>query len=387
LRRHSKVVFAVATFAGLLVAARAANAAPMDPTPDRFWADNPKLSGMGVNCQQIAANPNLVLQPPFPAGATPNMYPCQPNNVAWANMMSELGWAIAPSAFHPARTTGFGGFALTFEATFASINNDATDSTGTQYWHTGTRGDVNPNNQAFSGVNRYPDSILQIYTLKARKGLPFGFEVAGALGYVANTTLWLGGADVHWSLLEGFRTGLLGFLPDLAVGGGVRTVGGSPDFFLTVVGFDGQVSKPIALADSATLTPYVGAQYLIIYADSTVVNLTPGVDPMAQCGYLGNNVPGNPHAPTGGPFTGSSLCQNTLQNGLTANGDFNNMSTFQKIRMHRWRGLAGLAYQYEILYLAGQFATDLEDPNAENGYLGVNGNRQWALSFEAGVYF
>jgi hypothetical protein len=387
LRRHSKVVFAVATFAGLLVAARPASAAPMDPTPDRFWMDNPSLAGTGANCQQVAQNPNIVLGPSFPANSTPNKFPCLPNNVSWANMMSELGWAIAPSAFHPARTNGFGGFTLTLEATFASINADATDSTGTQYWHTGTRGDVNPNTNAFSGINKYPDSILQIYTVKARKGLPFGFEVAGALGYVANTSLWLGGADVHWSLLEGFRTGLLGYLPDLAVGGGVRTVGGSPDFFLTVVGIDGQISKPIALADSSILTPYVGAQYLIIFADSTVVNLTPGVDPMQQCGYLGNNVPGNPHAPTSGPFTGSSLCQNTLTNGLTANGDFNNMTTFQKFRAHRWRGLGGVSYQYELLYVAGQFAYDLEDPSAENAYLGINGNRQWALSFEAGVSF
>jgi hypothetical protein len=396
LRRHRKVVVAVASFAAMLVAGREALAAPMDPAPERLYLNNPNLPA-GVNCQQVASNPGMVLnQDPskgavFPAGATPNQYACLPNNAAWANMMSELGYAIAPTAFHPARTTGFGGFALSLEATFVNINADQAvknaDGSSTQYWHAGTRGDVNPNTNAFSGVNKYPDSILQIYTLKARKGLPFGFEIAGALGYVANTSLWIGGADVHWSVLEGFRTGILGYLPDIAVGGGVRTVGGAPSFFLTTVGIDGQVSKPFTLADSSVLTPYVGAQRIIIFADSTVVNLTPGVDPLANCGYQGNNVPGNPHAPANQPYTGGAICANTLQNGLSNNGDFNNLTTFNKARIHRWKGLAGLTYKYEILYLAGQFGMDLEDPSAENANLGIVGGRQWSLSFEAGVSF
>jgi hypothetical protein len=364
----------------------------MDPVPDRLWLDNPLLAGTGYTCQDVARNPNVVLGGKFPAGATPNQFPCLPNNVAWANLMSELGYAIAPPAFHPARTTGFGGFALSLEATFAHINADARDSTGTQYWHTGTRGDVNPNTNAFSSFNRFPDSILQIYTLKARKGLPFGLEIAGALGYIANTSLWLGGGDIHWAVLEGYRTGVLGYLPDVAIGGGVRTVGGSPTFFLTTVGIDGQVSKPIALADSAVVTPYLGVQRLIIFADSTVVNLTPGVDPLQQCGYQGPNVPSNPNVPMGpngplNPATGGALCQNKLANGATNNGDFNNLVTFEKARIHRWRGIAGVTYKYEILYLAGQLATDIEDPSTENANLGISGSRQWTLSFEAGVSF
>lgn len=379
MRRLWKAVFAVASFAAMSAVGRVAHAAPMDPAPDRFWLNNPNAP-TGINCQQIAQNPNIVLSPPFPSGATPNQYSCLPNNVAWANMMSELGMALAPTAFHPARTTGFGGFALSLEATFTSINADASvtnkDGSTTQYWHVGTRGDVNPNTNAFSGVNKYPDSLLQVYTLKARKGLPFGFEVAGALGYVANTSLWVGGADIHWSLLEGFRTGILGYLPDLAIGGGVRTVGGSPDFFLTVVGIDAQVSKPLTLADSSVLTPYVGAQRVIIFADSTVVNLTPTVDPLQQCGFQGNN-----------PSTGEANCGNKLGNGLSNNGDFNNLTTFQKARIHRWRGLAGLTYKYEVLYLAGQFAMDVTDPGAENQNLGITGAKQWTMSFEAGVSF
>jgi len=310
---------------------------------------------------------------------------CVPNNVAWANMMSELGMAIAPTAFHAARTTGLGGFALSLETSFTHINADATAG-GVQYWHKGTEGPVDPNSHAFSIENTTPDSILGVYSLKARKGLAYGFEIAGDLGYLANTSLWVGGADLRWAILEGYRTGALGYLPDVSIGAGVRTIGGSPKFFLTTVGLDAQVSKPFAVADSAVLTPYLGVQRVIIFADSSVVDLTPTTDPLNQCGYLGPNLPGNKNAPgnlgSGQlPNDGTPVCK-------TGNvSDFNNDTTFRKARIHRWRGMLGLNYRFEILYLAAQFAIDMTDPGAENGVIGVNGSRQWTTSLEAGVSF
>lgn len=398
MRTLEKVALAVlASTACVAAAARPAWAAPMDPTPDRLYLDNPGLAGSGMTCQDVASNPNAVLSNPKLKGHLPNEFPCLPNNVAWANMMFELGHAIAPSAFHPARTTGFGGFALSLEASYAHINADATDSTGTQYWHTGTQGTPQPNG-SFSTTNSNPDSILQIYTLKARKGLPFGFEIAGALGLVANTTMWVGGADLHWAILEGYRTGILGYLPDIAIGGGVRTLSGQQEFYLTTVGIDAELSKPIALADSAVLTPYIGAQRLMIYANSSIVNLTPSVDPLQQCGYEGTNVQGNPAATP--PYDGSPVCKNKLSNGAANNSDFNNQSVFQKQTFQTWRGIVGLTYRYELLYLAGQFALDMEDPSAENSNLtggpmqngspstfNLTGSRQWTLSLEAGVFF
>ena len=393
--RQTKVALALASFVAILAAGGSAFASGMDPTPERLYLEPSGLPS-GVSCQQVAANPGIALSAPFPAGSSPNNFPCLPNNIAWANMMSELGMAIAPPAFHPARTTGLGGFALTFQASYTHINANAVDSTGTQYWHQGTQGAVDPNTHQFSIVNNNPDSILQVYTLNARKGLAYGFEITGSLGYVSNTSLWVGGADVHWSILEGFRTGLFGYLPDIAVGGGVRTLGGSPKFFLTTVGIDGQISKPFTLSDSAVLTPYIGVQRVLIYADSTVVNLAPGVDPVAQCGEEGTNVPGNPNVPVGGAggvYDGQPVCKNKLSNGASNNSAFNDLTTFNKARIKRWRGIVGLDYRFEILYLAAQFATDVTDPNAENAqYVGSSGSdgwnaKQWTLSLEAGVFF
>jgi hypothetical protein len=392
LRTHPKVVFFVAFLAALVSAPPCALGAPMDPTPERLFLQPPNIPA-GTDCQSIAADPQAFVTK---TGQIPNSFPCVPNNFGWANMMTELGFAIAPTAFHPARTTGFGGFALSLEASFAHINADATDSNGHQYWHEGTQGAVDPSTKNFSIQDNRPDSVLQIYTLKARKGLGMGFEVTGALGYVANTSLWVGGADVHWALLEGYRTGLLGYLPDVAIGGGVRTLSGSSKFFLTTAAIDAQVSKPIPLADSAVLTPYLGVQRLYIFADSTVVSLTPTVDPFVQCGYQGTNVPGNPYAnPTNDRshvFNGAPVCSHklTTPGGGTVdnNGDFNNLVTFNKVRVQRWRGIAGVTYRYEVLYLAGQFATDLEDPGDENNSsAGISGSKQWTVSVEAGVFF
>jgi hypothetical protein len=352
LPRNPKVAVATTSLGIVLAMARPAMAGNMDITPERL--------------------------------ATCSMSTCTPNNVAWANLMSELGMAIAPTAFHSARTTGFGGFALSLEASYTHVNADASAG-GLQYWHLGTAGPVDPNTHAFSVRNDNPDSLLGVYSLKARKGLPYGFEIAGDLGLLAGTSLWVGGADVRWAILEGYRTGLLGYFPDIAIGAGVRTLGGSPKFFLTTVGLDAQISKPIPIDDSAVLTPYVGAQRVLIFADSSVVDLTPGVDPL-NCGYLGPNVPGNKNA-TPGNLAGMQQLNDGMPLCKGSNSDFDNDTTFARARIQRWRWMAGLNYRFEVLYLAAQFAMDLTNPSAENGVIGVDGSKQWTTSFEAGVSF
>jgi hypothetical protein len=177
--------------------------------------------------------------------------------------------------------------------------------------------------------------------------------------------------------MEGFRTGPLGVLPDISIGSGVRTLMGTSKFHLTTVGIDAQVSKPIPVADSAQLTPYIGYQRLLIYGDSVIVDSTPNVDALNQCGYAGND-----------PQTGAPICKNKLQtpNGpVDNNGDFNNNITFERVRVQRHKGIAGINYRYEVLYLAGQFAIDLTPPSDENP--GLSDTRQWTMSFEAGVFF
>ncbi len=370
LRRTTISVLAVLTAS---VVATEARAGGMDPTPERLVLQPANLPP-GASCQSIAANPAGAVN----AGLRPQDYLCRPNNAAFKNMLGDLGFAIAPSASYPARTTGIGGFQVSIEASYTRINSsrsvDNPDGSQTRFWQLGTRGAQDSNTKQFSIVNNEPDSLLQIYSIKARKGLPLGFEIAGSFGTIANTGLWVGGGDLRWSLLEGFRTGALGLLPDISVGGGVRTVTGSSRFYLTTVGVDVKASKHIALADSAQIIPSIGYQRLLIFGDSNVMDSTPNVDALAQCGYDG------PDPQTGGP-----RCRNKLPNGADANTDFGNTFTYERLRAHRNRGMLGLAYRYEIIWLGSQFAFDINDPKDENPDL--VGSRQWTLSFEGGVAF
>src|SRR5262249_5433549 len=150
-----------------------------------------------------------------------------------------------------------------------TIDNNA------EYWHLGTQGKKDPTSKNYSTENRSPDSLLQVYMLKFRKGFPFGLELTGGLGYMANSNLVLGGADVRMSLLEGLRTGWPAIFPDVAVGGSVRTITGTPELQMTIAGFDTSVSKPLPIGGSVVLTPYIGYQWIRIFGDSGLIDMTP----------------------------------------------------------------------------------------------------------------
>lgn len=344
----------------------------MDLTTERLVEPSAPLPA-GQTCQSVAANPEVALA----AGLRPAGLACRPNNVAFANLVSELGFAIAPTSFYPARSTGLAGFQVSFEASYTNIAADRSvpSSAGDQrYWHLGTRGAQSEATNQRAVTNTSPDGLLQIYALKARKGLPLGFELAGSLGTIANTGMWVYGGDLRWSMLEGFRTGPLGYVPDVSVGGGVRTLTGSSRLHLTTVGIDVRASKSIVVADAAELIPQVGFQRLIIFGDSNVVDATPQVDAVAQCGQTGND-----------PTTGAPTCRNKLSDGSDANADFANNITFDSARIHRSRLLFALNYRYEIVWLGSQLAFDITDPKDENPQ--VVGPRQWTLSLEGGVRF
>lgn len=292
-------------------------------------------------------------------------------------MISELGFAIAPTSFYPARTTGIGGFQVSIEASYTNVSADRSvpspDGGSMRYWHSGTRGARDPRTRRFSGENASPDSLLQVYAIKARKGLPLGFEIAGSFGFVTNTTLLVGGGDARWSMLEGFRTGMLGYLPDISVGGGIRALTGTSRFQLVTMGIDVRASKPIPIQDSSQIIPSIGFQRLFIFGDSNVVDATPNVDAAAQCGVSIDET------------TGAQTCRNQLPNGADANTDFSNHWGFDDVRVHRNRGLVALNYRYEIVWLGSQIAVDIHEPVNENPQL--VGRRQWTLSVEGGVHF
>lgn len=359
-----------------LAAPAAAVAEPMDPALERLVVD--------PSCR----NADGSFPPPGHDGASW----CAPDDVAFKKLVNQLGFAFAPSAMHSARTTGFGGIQITLEAAYTKISD------GEAYWKDGTRGSVDPSTRLSAAQNDSPDSLLQLYSIKLRKGFGFGLEVAGSVGFMPNTTLLGGGADVRLSLLEGFRTGVLGIFPDVAVGGGVRTITGSAQLQLTIASIDAQVSKPLVLQDTGVLTPWIGYQHLWIFGDSGLVDLTPATDAQGYCGYAGSNVPGNPDpakvvVPPGETeavpyYDGQPICTS----GPNGHLDFNNNAVFDPARLERHRLLVGFNYRYEIVLAGAQLATDLVAPadaqSSDEDAEDLEGeDRQWSLIFQLGAAF
>jgi hypothetical protein len=354
------------------VAASVAAAEPMDPALERLVTDARCRTDAG----EWVDDPTTLAQLTQDTGRAW----CSPDHKAFKQLINQFGFALAPTAMHSARTTGFGGFHLSFEADYTKIDS------GADYWKRGTQGKIDPNTKKASIKNKSPSDILSLYSLKIRKSFGFGLEVTGQVGFMPNTSIVSGGADVRLSLLEGFRSGLPGILPDLAVGGGVRTITGTPQFQLTVAGLDAQISKPLPIADSSVITPYFGYQYLWIFGDSGLVDLTPATDAVGYCNYGGANLPGNADPTKPGLYDGQPIC---------AGGsplDFNNNVVFKKVRLERQRLLLGLNYRYEMVMVGGQFITDIVDPadaqNSDGDKEDLDGTpRQWTIALEVGAMF
>jgi hypothetical protein len=244
----------------------------------------------------------------------------------------------------------------------------------------------------FSTSDSSPATVLQLYSINVRKGLPFGFELAANLGYLAQSNIYTLGGDVRWSVFEGFRRGIPAFFPELAAVGAVRTItGASNEFQLTVVAVSGEVSKPFPIQGAVILTPMVGYQYLRIFGDSGQIDLTPNTDALNLCGYSGSNTPGTPGAPGGNTnpptYNGQPICAH----GTSA--DFNNTVTFDPVRLNRHRILAGVGLRYQMIKFSGEFIYDLVSPadanpvakNATNPFQGLP--NQMTLAIDLGVAF
>jgi hypothetical protein len=316
---------------------------------------------------------------------------CTTDDTAFARLIAQYGQAIAPTAMHSARTTGYGGFELAIEAAYTGIDGNA------DYWRRGTQGAIDPSSNQFSVQNAGPSSVLQAYSIKIRKGFPFGLELTGNVGFLAQTNLVFGGADVRISVLEGFRRGIPAIFPEIAAGGSVRTVSGTEEFQLTVVGVDAQISKPIPLAGTIVLTPYVGYQWLRIFGDSGLIDLTPNTDAVDLCGYRGNNTPATPARDRNGnplPPDGSPVCTGT-------SADFNNTVVFNPVRLTRHRIVGGLQFRFQMVKFGAQFSYDLvapQDANTGPDYTVTNAQgeqenlfegvgRQLTMSFDLGAVF
>lgn len=312
---------------------------------------------------------------------------CAPDNKAFARLVNEWGFALAPSSTYSARTTGFGGFNVGLEATYTGIHDSES------YWQDGTQGERDASTGAAPSTGD-PPSVISTYGLNIRKNFGLGVEALANVGFVPGSSIINGGADVRLSLLEGFRKGVGGVFPDVAVGTGIRTISGTDQLQLTTVALDARISKPFVIADAASITPLVGYQYVWIFGRSGLIDLTPGTDPINYCGQSGTEIP-RTNPDTTSPFDGQAVCKGG------SSLDFNNNVVFEKANLERQRILFGLSYRQEMFTGTVQATTDVVAPadaqtsDSDKELLqdcDDDGNcksvpSQWQLAIELGVSF
>jgi hypothetical protein len=215
-----------------------------------------------------------------------------------------------------------------------------------------------------------------------RKGLPFGFELGTSIGFAANTSYWTLGLEIRWSILEGLRPqGSSAYLPSISVRGSVQTLIGDAELNVTVPAVDVTIGERFVIADAVEISPYLGAQWAFIFADTELVDLTPTRDAFAEC---------NPDPfPPGHPSFSSSSTEAPYCRGDGT--DFNHNVVFPSLRNHRARGFAGLQLRYEWFAFTGAFAFDLltpaEMPHGDDYALPADLPRQWQLDLGLGVSY
>ena len=286
------------------------------------------------------------------------------DNDAWASLMSQLGYVLAPPLVSGARTTGTRHFYLGFETSIVKIDDEA------EYWSRGTEGD-----SMALGTNRFVENTLNLSRLHLRKGLPWGLEIGLSAGHIFNTSYWVWGGSLKISLMEGFRSGLPAFIPDVAVRASVQTLTGDGEYNLTVPSLDIIISKPIVLGRTMVLTPIVGIQFFWTAADSESVDLTPEVDEWAACNANPNLSPSTDDMwalPT-------PACRGD-------GSDFANETEFAQFRAFRSRMVLGFNLRYQIFQIGAAIHWDLRSPT-EDADVPIGTERQYNVTVLGGVWY
>jgi hypothetical protein len=328
----------------LLAGPRGARADRLDPALERLTLPASDGAGGEAPC---AAGGALARSP-----ATGEALRCVADRGAFARLVGQYAWALAPASLREARTTGPARFYLGAEWAVATVPGRR------EQWR--------------RGVERAPGAV-HVVSLKLRKGLPAGFELGGGLGRVAGADLWAAGAEARWAPLEGVRFGRGGAWPDVSLGAGARTTAGPSALRLTAVAAEAHASRRWALRAGGVLAPFVAVQRLWLFGAATPVDATPATDAIALCGRAAR-APGPEGAPTCPGGDGADLA---------------NVLRFGEVSVRRWRVLAGVTYRLDPLGVGVEVMLEPLDPASGGGDAAALAGepRQLGGAFEMGVLF
>jgi hypothetical protein len=230
------------------------------------------------------------------------------------SLMSEMAVVMSPDLMTPADSLGWSGFNLSVDGRFTQISNNA------DYWR--------------RGVQDVSSGFLSTINVMARKGiwLPApSFELGAGGSYLIDSSLFSLQAYAKLSIMEGFHNWPV---PSIALRGAVSYVIGSHQASLTVVSTDLTLSKSFGLGGTVKLDPFIGANLLITFARSQIIDASPDVDAFKQ-----------------GPMA-TDLNANTL---------FPDQDDIL-----RWRLFAGARLVYSVLAITAQFAYTFCNDTATN---------------------
>ncbi|MEM1009273.1 MAG: hypothetical protein AAGJ35_09730 [Myxococcota bacterium] len=168
-------------------------------------------------------------------------------------LTAELGFALMSPLTSPAKTMGSAGFEVSFQLGVSDIPETS------EHWRRAVE-------------DERPDSSIAVSRIRFRKGLPFSFELEGDIGFLHNTSYFLAGLALKWSLNEGFV-----HFPDIAIRVAINRLFGSRDMELFTLVGDFILSKGFVIAEMFTLTPFVAYSFGWARGASNVLDPTPKI--------------------------------------------------------------------------------------------------------------
>lgn len=174
----------------------------------------------------------------------------------FARFATELALAIAPNPAAPMHSLGSADFDISFTADIAFVHPSQMFSDGQvrSVWPT---------------IGAAPQALF-LPTLRLRKGLPFSFEVGTDLSYLAGTTMAATGANVKWSLFEGFT-----YWPTVGIRGFGSVLVNSGPLLIIVGGWDVGGDYRFPVFGDAELTLYGGYQRIGVNASTGNIDFIP----------------------------------------------------------------------------------------------------------------
>lgn len=277
-----------------------------------------------------------------PAAGTTFNDPNLAAQTSFRSLTSELGVVMAPKFLDPSDTLGWSGFHFSFDSTWTSISNRA------DFWKRGVH-DVGTS------------GFLPTVTVMARKGIwapAPSFEIGVGGSYLIDSSLFGLLGYVKLGVHEGFHHWPI---PSIALRVAVSHLLGTSQVDLTVLSADLSVSKSFGISGTLKLDPYLGANALVTFARSGVIDTTPAID-----------------------------AYKAGQMDLNANTTFPDQDAIL-----RWRLFAGLRLVWSYVAITAEFAYTLcndsasgcgdDHPGATKPFDRSNGQAQ--LSLSAGVIF